>query len=82
MVMIDTSTRQRLKISTDGGAAPYLMLPESQLAAVRELLEKNDVPHWVDEETLSMDGGPDIALVNFGREIDPPVVQCLLDALP
>jgi hypothetical protein len=80
--MIDTSTSKRLEVSTDGGAAPYLMLPESQLATVRESLEKSNIPHWVDEETLSIDGGPDIAWINFKNGVDPEVVQSLLDSLP
>ena len=79
--MIDSTTHQRLQVSTDGGAAPYLMLPDSQLAQVRDLLERNKIRHWVDEETLSMDGGPEIAWINLSRGVVPELVQKLLDSL-
>lgn len=80
--MIDTTTRQRLHISTDGDAAPYIMIPEAQLAQVRALLEKNKIPHWIDEEVISLDGKPEVAFINFGRGVNVAVVQKLLDSIP
>jgi hypothetical protein len=80
--MIDTTTRQALHVSTDGGAGPYIMVPEVQLAQVRAILEKNKVSHWVDEETISLDGKPEIAVVNLGRGNNPEVIQRLLDSIP
>ena len=78
--MIETTTRQRLYVSTEGDAGPYIMVPEAQLAQVLTLLEQAKVPHWVDEEAISLDGKPEIAVVNLGRGIDPQAVQGLLDS--
>jgi hypothetical protein len=80
--MIDTTTRQRLDVSTDGDAGPYIMVPVAQLDKVRALLERNKVPHWVDEEAISLDGKPEIAVINLGHGSNPAVVQSLLDSIP
>lgn len=55
--MIDTTTHQRLLVSTDGGAGPYIMVPVSQLEKVTAQLDAHRVSYWVDEEALSLDGG-------------------------
>lgn len=81
-VMIDKTTREPLRISTDGDAGPYIMVPVAQLAEVRDLLEANDVPHWVDEEAISLDGNPEVAVINLGRGSDVPKIQRLLDSIP
>ncbi|HWE95882.1 MAG TPA: hypothetical protein VG269_18105 [Tepidisphaeraceae bacterium] len=80
--MIDTSTREPLHVSTDGDAGPYIMVPEAQLTQVRTVLEKNKVGHWVDEEVISIDGEPEVAIINLGRGTNPAAVQKLLDSIP
>jgi hypothetical protein len=80
--VIDTTTRQPLHVSTDGDAGPYIMVPVAQLDKVTALLEMNKVPHWVDEEAISLDGKPEIAVVNLGRGSNPAMVQSLLDGIP
>jgi hypothetical protein len=80
--MIDTTTRQRLEVSTDGGAGPYLMLPLVQLCTVRALLDANKVGYWVDEEVFSLDGKPEVAVINFARGSNPATIQSLLDGIP
>ncbi len=79
--MIDMTTRQPLRVSTDGGAGPYLMVPVAQLDKVRALLEANKLPHWVDEEAISLDGKPEVAVINLGRGSNPAMVQSLLDSI-
>jgi hypothetical protein len=80
--MIDTTTRQPLQVSTDGSAGPYIMLPVAQLDKVRHLLEAKKIPHWVDEEVISVDGKPEVAVINLGRGSNPVVVQQFLDSIP
>ena len=80
--MSDTTTRKPLYVSTDGDAGPYIMVPVGQLQTVKVLLEKNRVPHWVDEEALSLDGRPEITVINLGHQSDPAIVQRLLDSMP
>lgn len=79
--MIDTSTKKKLRIATNG-AGPYFMVPVSQLAAVRNLLDSHRVPYSVDEDAISLDDEPEVAVVNLNRGADPKVVQDILDGHP
>lgn len=78
--MTDTTTQQPLRVSTDGTAGPYIMLPLSQLDEVKRLLDSNGIRHWVEENAISLDGAPYIVVVNLGREADAAAVQVLLDS--
>ena len=80
--MIDTTTRQPLYVSTDGDAGPYIMLPVAQLDKVRGLLDANKIPYWVDEEAISLDGKPEVAVINLGHGSNPATVQRFLDTIP
>jgi hypothetical protein len=80
--MIDTTTRKPLYVSTDGDAGPYIMLPLAQLERVRALLNANKVSYWVDEEAISLDGNPEVAVINLGRRSNPAAIQRLLDSIP
>lgn len=77
--MIDEMTRDRLRISSDSIAGPYLMVPMAQLARVRQLLDLRSVRYWVDGHAISLDRRPAIAVVNFGRSGDAAQIQAILD---
>lgn len=77
--MIDSTTKQPLYVSTDGDTGPYIMVPVQQIDDVRSLLDANAVPYWVDEEAISLDGKPEVTVVNLGRGADPGTVQAILD---
>jgi hypothetical protein len=79
--MLDTTTDKPLNVSTDGDAGPYIMVPVVQLETVKVLLNANQVPHWVDEEAISLDGKPEVAVINLGHGSDPTKVQNLLDSI-
>jgi len=78
--MIDTSTARPLSVSTDGDAGPYIMVPVSQVEKVRSLLDENSIPYWVDAEAISVDGEPEITVINLGTGADSEAVQKLLDS--
>jgi hypothetical protein len=80
--MIDATTDRRLTVSSGGKAGPYIMLPLSQLDTVTRLLDAHKVRYWVDEEALSIDGGPEIIVINLARHTDPAAIQQLLDSTP
>jgi len=80
--VIDTTTCQPLYVSTDGDAGPYIMVPVSQLDKLKALLDANKVPYWVDEEAISLDGKPEVAIINLDHGSSPAVVQSLLDSIP
>ena len=80
--MIDTTTDKPLYVSTDGDAVPYIMVPVVQLERIRALLDANKVRYWVDEEAISLDGKPEITVINLGGRSDPEPIQHLLDSIP
>ncbi len=80
--MNDATTDKPLYVSTDGNAGPYIMVPVEQLEPVKALLNVNNVSHWVDEEAISLDGKPEVAVINLGHGSDPRGIQNLLDSIP
>jgi hypothetical protein len=77
--MIDAMTRKPLSVSNLGTAGPYIMVPFSQLSEVRQLLHHHNVRYSVEEDVISLDGAPEIAVVNFGRGADAAAIQAILD---
>jgi hypothetical protein len=77
--MTDATTQQPLRVSTDGTAGPYIMLPDSQLDMVQQLLDDHQIRYWVEENSISLDGGPYISVINLGHEGKAAVVQEILD---
>jgi hypothetical protein len=80
--MIDMITHKRLSVSTEGDAGPYIMVPLTQLERVKALLDADKCSYWVDEEVISLDGKPEVAVINLARRSDPKRVQHLLDSIP
>jgi hypothetical protein len=79
--MKDTTTQRPLSVSTDGGAGPYIIVPLEQLGQVQELLDKDRVSYWVDEEAISLNGAPELAIINLGQSADADAVQQLLNSV-
>ena len=77
--MIDVSTKKPMYVSTDGDAGPYIMVPVQQIDDVRTLLDANNIPYWVDEDAISLDGKPEVTVVNLGHGSDAASVQNILD---
>jgi hypothetical protein len=78
--MTDATTHQPLRVSTDGAAGPYIMVPLSQLDEVKRLLDGRRVRYWVEENAVSWNGSPYVAVIDLGREGDAAAVQSILDS--
>jgi hypothetical protein len=78
--MTDTSTQQRVRVSTESPSGPYIMLPVALLEKVQKILVENGIPHWVDHYRISVDGRPAVTMIYLGRNVDSRQVQDLLDA--
>jgi hypothetical protein len=78
--MTDPTTRQPIRVSTDGTSGPYIQLSVASLEKVRRLLVEHDIPHWVDHHAISVDGRPPVTVINLGRKVDARRVPGLLDA--
>jgi hypothetical protein len=54
--MTNVATKKPMRVSTDGTAGPYIMVPVSQLDEVRQLLDGRRIRYWVEENAISLDG--------------------------
>lgn len=79
--MLDEMTRSRLRVSVDGVAGPYLMIPLAQLPRVRAALDREGIRHWPDGQAISLDGRPAMTVINFGRAGDAARIQRVLDEI-
>ena len=77
--MIDEMTKDSLRVSTDGIAGPYLMVPVTQLDEVLAVLDRHKVRYWVDADAISLDNEPAVTLINFGRSNEAVRIQAILD---
>jgi hypothetical protein len=77
--MIDEMTEDRLRVSSDGVAGPYLMVTLAQLDKVRAVLDRHKVHYWVDADAISLDNEPAITVINFGRSGEQGRIQAILD---
>ena len=77
--MIDTRNGQRLLVSGGGNGRPYIRVALSQLDEVRKLLDRDEIPYWVDSMAVSIDRKPAVIVINLGLEVDAAQVQAILD---
>lgn len=77
--MIDASTQKPLHVSVDGDAGPYIMVPVQQIGDLCTLLDAHNISYWVDEAAISLDGKPEVTVVNLGSGTDAATVQDILD---
>jgi hypothetical protein len=78
--MTDTTTKKPLRVSTDSTVGPYIRLPVSQLDEVRQLLDSRHISYSVDENYISFNGAPEVAVIDLGRGGDAAAVQAILDS--
>ncbi len=79
--MNNATTQQPLRVLTDGTAGPYIMVPVAQLDEVKQLLHDSRIQYWVDENAISIDGKPEVAIINLGRGANASAVQAILDSV-
>jgi len=79
--MINAMTRKPLRVSTEGTAGPYIMLPYHQLDDLRRILDEHAIRFWVEENVISLNGGPEVATVNLGHGADGAAIQSILDGV-
>jgi hypothetical protein len=77
--MIDVSTNKPLVVSTDGDTGPYIIVPVQQVDDIRKLLDADRVRYWVDENAISLNGKPELTIINLGRGAQVSHIQRILD---
>ena len=74
--MSDAGRPRHAALDSGGG---YLDAPADVLPELEALLKRHDVSYEIDEQTISLNDGPYVATVNFGRKTDVRAVQAVLD---
>lgn len=77
--MIDTSTGEKLIVSDEGVAGPYIIVPVDQLDEVCVLLDQHRIAYAVDESAVSADGDPLLSVINLGTRVRADAIQAILD---
>ena len=77
--MIDVVSHKPMTVEVTETETSSIRLPESQLMEVQRLLDLHGMRYWVDDQKISMDGGPFIAYIHFHRGTDAKAVQAVLD---
>ena len=44
-------------------------------------MDQNGINYWIEENVISLDGGPEIAIVNLGRGADVAAVRTVLESV-
>lgn len=78
--MLDSTTHNRLMVSTDGNAGPYLIVPLPQLKQLKQLLTDHQIPYSAENTGISMNGKPVDVVVNLGRGANVTKIQSILDS--
>jgi len=77
--MIDSQTREEIRVSQDKNSGPYIMAPLDQLPQIRAKLDRHLIVYWVDSDAISIDNEPYVIFINFGRTEDAKKIQAILD---
>jgi hypothetical protein len=78
--VIDVATKKPLHVRNEGTAGPYIFVSVDQLDSLQRFLDARGIRYWVAENVVSINGGPEIGEVNFGRGVDAHAIQEILDS--
>ena len=77
---VDPSYKKLTVLST-GTTRPFIKVRYDRLEKLSALLDHHQIENQVEENILSVDGGPYIATVELGWKTDVQWVQTLLDGV-
>jgi hypothetical protein len=77
--MIDSITKEPIRVSDDGDAGPYIIVQLDQVELVKGLLDTAGYDYDVDEDAISFNDQPYTSIVNLGLQADVAGIQRLLD---
>jgi len=79
--MIDAATNQTLNVQARAAGWSTLRLLEDQLSEVCQVLDANGFRYRIDQNIISLNGGPQMTQIHFGQEIDVAAIQKALDGI-
>lgn len=80
--MIDTSTKQPVKLRRGTGPGGFFRIPTSQLEEVQSLFDRQGIRYWLSDRIFSFNGGPEMTTVYISQNANADEVQALLDQIP
>jgi len=78
--VIDITTKKPLRVTENETAGPYIMLAYSQVDEVRRVLDRHGIRNWLHENVVTLNGGPEMAIIGLGRGCTAAAVQAVLDS--
>ena len=79
--MTDELTQKRITVSEGTKGGPYLVIPFSQLEAVKQLLDQHAIVYWPDPMSISVNGKPPVIFINFSERVQGNHLQEILDSV-
>jgi hypothetical protein len=61
-------------------AGSIMDVPVSQVDELRRLFDSHGIRYWIDEHAFSIDDGPEMTVIYFGRGGDAASIQAILDS--
>jgi hypothetical protein len=80
--MTDVETGERIKVSTNGGAGPYIIVSPADQQRVEDLLEAHCIPFVPVGDAGTSAGQPALCVLELGTGADVDRVQEVLDSVP
>lgn len=77
--MAEKTTKEPLRVYTHPEARPSIPLLASQVAELRDLLDRHGISYWVNDFTVALNGGPPRTTLWVERQVDADRVQRLID---
>lgn len=77
--MTDAVSKRPVEVRSHDPNWPYILIPYEQLPEVRQLLDRHSIRYEVDEETISINDGPEEIYIDLAHGTDARFVQSLLD---
>lgn len=83
--MTDTVNNTPLQVLVSGTPeknVAYVRVPTAQLGEVTQVLERHNIPFWVNETYVIWEGVPPMRTIYFRSWVNPQEAQAALDSVP
>jgi hypothetical protein len=79
--MTDPVTGRQLRVSTDGTAGPYVVVPPALMSDVTSLLVANNIPYAISADAVRTDSTTVYNVLSLDTDCDATAVQNILDSV-
>lgn len=79
--MIEAIDGKPLRVLKYGTTAPFISTPVSRLEELCSLLTNHQIQHTIEANFISLNGGPEMAVVDLDEAADVAEIQAILDSI-